>query len=397
MSIQLTPLGQPITQITLFEEIGAIPSKEQAKEAFWGLGDRFWMQTIDGKFHLHGPFVFDRGLHGGVIEPGFLESLKKGCEFAAEHLTEKLTVSFYKGLHQGLCSHFKGEENNTEISADRTGVFRDRDISSRFSITNISEEAWKNYLVLEIYARSISEKTALSNEEFLSVCYECLKERSLQINPEWIKHWKLEWEGEKNVRQKIYSQFTASKEWVAKWEEDWNKRIEEINSYVSDLCLSMNVCAFVSISKAEQELLLEYNGLFSSEFEKLVQMASGSLNENPEKIDKIVQVLFDRYNQKIGEINLKLAGIVIKDQEKQLLEEKIEAIAELFQLLEWLHPFLDGQGRVDLVLQAKLLSEEGIVPAILEQPYFSSYSLLPEWKKYLLHGIECWKIKQNSR
>lgn len=44
---------------------------------FWGLNNDWWKQVIDGKYQNHGKDVFDLGLHGGEIEPGFLEGYVK--------------------------------------------------------------------------------------------------------------------------------------------------------------------------------------------------------------------------------------------------------------------------------------------------------------------------------
>lgn len=74
----------------------------------------------------------------------------------------------------------------------------------------------------------------------------------------------------------------------------------------------------------------------------------------------------------------------------------MEAISELYQMLEWVHPFPDGQGRTDLVLQAMLLSEVGANPAILEEPYYSSYSMPSDWNAYLWKGIEAWKAERTK-
>jgi hypothetical protein len=78
-----------LIQTIQFNQI--LPTKEKSQQIFWGLGDNFWKQMIDGKFHQFGPMVFDEGLHKGPKEPGFFASLKEGCTFASEHLTEKLT------------------------------------------------------------------------------------------------------------------------------------------------------------------------------------------------------------------------------------------------------------------------------------------------------------------
>lgn len=104
--------------------VSPLPTKEAAEKIFWGLNDRFWMQMIDGKYHEYGPMVFDEGLHQGGKEAGFYQSLKAGCEFASAHLTERLTVDFYTGLHKQLCGHFKGKENNTGMTADSVGTLK---------------------------------------------------------------------------------------------------------------------------------------------------------------------------------------------------------------------------------------------------------------------------------
>lgn len=66
-------------------------------------------------------------------------------------------------------------------------------------------------------------------------------------------------------------------------------------------------------------------------------------------------------------------------------------VAHLFQMLEWLHPAQDGQGRTELVVRARLLCEVGENPAILNEPYVSTYSQLSEWLENVLIGIEEWK------
>ncbi len=133
------------------QETAGIPSKEQAQRTFWGLGDRFWMQMIDGKYHRYGPMVFDEALHKRSKEPGFFASLKKGCEFAAEHLTEKLTVPFYRQLHKELCSHFKGDENDTKMTADKAGSFREEFCVAKIGIQMLNEDALEHYLNLKLY------------------------------------------------------------------------------------------------------------------------------------------------------------------------------------------------------------------------------------------------------
>jgi hypothetical protein len=108
-------------------------------------------------------------------------------------------------------------------------------------------------------------------------------------------------------------------------------------------------------------------------------------------IERVVFKLFNRYNAKIKSIDSSISSESSQENVRLLLDKKLDAIAELYQLLEWLHPFTDGQGRTDLVLLSKLLVDEGFTPAILELPYMSTTSLPSDWVKYLQHGMERWK------
>jgi hypothetical protein len=107
-----------------------LPTLESAKKTYWALGDRFWMQIMDGKYHKFGKMVFDEALHGGPKEPGFFNSLNEGCRLAVEYLGEKPTIHFYKELHKKLCSHFQGEKTQTKMKAKQAGVFRNTRSSS---------------------------------------------------------------------------------------------------------------------------------------------------------------------------------------------------------------------------------------------------------------------------
>jgi len=281
------------------------PTKKEAQEIFWGLGDSFWMQIIDGKFHQHGPMVFDEGLHNpDKKEPGFFASLKSGCELASEHLTEGLSVHFYKELHKKLCAHFNGNENNVLMSNAETGIFRNDSVSFTYtdllSPDSITSELWTKY--------------------------KC-REKFLALN--------------KYIMQ-FSNQFQIPTiAWISAWEDTGIK--------------------------------IEYRCTSSHDHER------------------IIQFLFNDYRQKIDLLNMKLDETTSTSEIDTLVSDKVEAIADLFQKLEWLHPFPDGQGRTDLVLQAKLLSEEGLSPAILQNPYVSTYLPLPEWKAHLLEGIKKWK------
>lgn len=350
-----------------------LPTKTQAQDIFWGLKDDFWKQIIDGKYHKYGPMVFDEALHKGPLEPGFFESLRKGCELASSHLTEKLTIGFYKELNKTLCSHFKGSKNNTEMLAEEAGTFRCDLTNCKPSLRNLNRESQENYFIQEIQDKYGLTK-ADSAEECRRYITKYLREYS-PISSEWIKA-NLDFLKQENIGQILSERYPNAKAWVEKWDAEWVKKIDEMNYYISTLAQQFSVNKFASLSKNGAILVVDY------------------LCISPREDEKIIQQLFDNYNQKMDEINLKLKEKVLDKEINHLLQEKIEIIANLFQVLEWLHPFKDGQGRTDLVLLAKLLSEEGLNPAILEEPYTSTWSKPFEWKDYLSRGIELWRSEK---
>src|SRR5579883_1465214 len=82
-------------------ELDQMPAMKPPERVFWDLGKRFWMQIIDGKFHKFGQWVFDKGLHGGAVEPGFFGSIKAACLWIGTRtdIVKKLTSTYYKMVH----------------------------------------------------------------------------------------------------------------------------------------------------------------------------------------------------------------------------------------------------------------------------------------------------------
>lgn len=373
-----------IDQTTL-PNCDSVLTKEQAQEKFWNLGDKFWMQIIDGKFHKHGPLVFDEALHMGDKEPGFFNSLKNGCEFASQHLNEKLSIHFYKELHKVLCAHFKGKENNTEMDASLAGNFRNTGTRARYDLQSHNEKARENYLILILHRMCFEENAP--DESYYGTSHnttfsllECeIKKfgRHHGCPTEWVEKKIQYWKNQTGISEILQKEYEKSTKWVVGYKENWNLKIDELNNYLSETCKNMgvkNIATFRIISDALSNILhLDYAKL------------------TPEEHQQIVQMLFDEYNNKIDEINSNSQKFHVTGNSQ--INAKIEAVAHLFQMLEWLHPFQDGQGRIDLVVQAKLLCEVGANPAILNEPYVSSLSLLSEWLESLLFGIEEWKSK----
>lgn len=368
MTLSINQFNSQLDVVTLSKSNETI-TKEQAQKTFWALGDRFWKQIIDGKFHQHGPMVFDEGLHDGTIEPGFLQSLRLGCEFASQHMAEKLSINFYKELHKTLCQHFKGPANSTQMSADQAGNFRDAGTRCRFSLGNFTEESREHYLTVFLYDQWWSDDIPDENYKTTLPGYIKKFQRYNYTSKEWTENKILYWTSQTNTNKVLSNEYRKAKEWVDSYEKGWQEKIKKINDYLESISAQLvtsEPIAYLSIIN-----------------KTLIQVYYGRIG--PTQLERVIQTLFDSYNQKMSAVELGSKEI----------DQKIDLIAELFQTLEWLHPFEDGQGRTDLVLLAKLLSEAGANPAILEEPYFSSYSLLPDWKDYLLNGIERWKTESN--
>lgn len=131
----------------------------------------------------------------------------------------------------------------------------------------------------------------------------------------------------------------------------------------------------------EQGSLLEYEHQFA--FIKLLENKTIYFyHPKTEEMEKMVKSIFSQFNLAIAN--------------SQDDEDKIREIARLFQNLEWLHPFPDGQGRTNLLLLGKLLCEHGFNPAILEFPYFSSFNSLGEWSAYLKKGMTLWREEKEK-
>lgn len=109
------------------------------------LGDNKWKEGIDGKDHHLGPEVYDKGLHGGTVEVGFLSGLQRGYQFLEERCNRKVDVSFYLGLHQEICSHFRGKQNNTLLEQKELGRFRNRGVTAPFASQMFTSQGLQEY------------------------------------------------------------------------------------------------------------------------------------------------------------------------------------------------------------------------------------------------------------
>ncbi len=94
-----------------------------------------------------------------------------------------------------------------------------------------------------------------------------------------------------------------------------------------------------------------------------------------------VRQIFDKF---LNEFYEKINRAAIPDQ-------KLWAIAELQQRLEWLHPVRDGTARTSTAFMNKNLTDFGFHPGILEYPHRSSSLTKAGWKLYLQEGLLKWE------
>ncbi len=341
---------------------------------FWGLNEDWWKQIYDGKYHQFGCEVFDKGLHGNNKEPGFYSSIKRASEYASQQMGNLLTIECYKRIHQLACEHFLYVERNA-INVDKNDI-------DKFRNTYCS--CFRN-LMKDNYEYENSEQSEKRRQSFVllnQIRWDLLlrdgietkmgsKEELNRLPPE--------------IRERIFQKFTNA--------DFFTKKMDVVGFFEKgNLCYEE---ALESMEKVKEQLS-------SSQIERnlpkpLVSLKIDATGEeklvfvnynyqNPIEIEEALHKLINDYNEKIRGIN--------SDPYQRNVEENelaLKCIAELFQNLEWLHPYFDGQGRTDLVLLAKLLTENGFNPCILYFPYFSTFEPLEKWVSYIKEGMEAWK------
>ena len=127
--------GTPL--LRSYPQINENLSRDALLKLYWGLGmQNKWRECIDGRYHhLNDKFCFDRGAHGGTVEPGFISSMEETFTFVQNYVNLKVDANWYLHLHRHTAAHFRGDENGTLMGQERVGVFRDADdnISAGFS------------------------------------------------------------------------------------------------------------------------------------------------------------------------------------------------------------------------------------------------------------------------
>jgi hypothetical protein len=319
----------------------------EAYETFWALGQDWWKQLYDGKYHKFGPEVFDKGLHEREVEPGFYKDALKACKWISERdqLTASPTVELYKHLHEIACQHFDGK--STLVASDKVGRFYTNKgkncvvtfvdffrTSSEIEQMRKANEEYSEYLK---YDWSIKAICAMEGDdiEWLSTYFPGKSKKELLLNLKKASEW----------HELLTSQCL--------------EKVKIINTYIEKRSKDLGISRQVAV-------LIRIGGMIHCLYDCIT-----------DELERATAALFDEYNKNMSKATTK--------------EEKLRLIADLFQMLEWLHPFPDGQGRTDLIILMKELCKHGFTPAILDEPYVSSFCTLDEWVDYLKKGMEKWQ------
>ena len=334
--------------------------KEASQKVFSALGEEnWWKQLYDGKYQHLGPKVFDEGLHGKAKEPGFYESARKAFQYAKAHLNEKINIEFYCNLHKEACAHFKGKENNTEMKAREAGHFRtteNKGVRCGFKISEIMEVFDRNRTPNVARRKDVIKDYVIVKNQYMEKAIEVIADnKTLHDKDTWARNFTITVEEAKEIESVIESKIKATEETLARWTQD---------------PILKNAAPGFAFS--EDGVNISYK---EPKFHDFV-------------FEVVISHLFETFNRSLTEIDEQLPSS--KDQ-LALIHKKLILIADIYQKLEWLHPFQDGQGRTDLLLLSKLLAENGFTPAILDEPYMSSFSSLEDWVAYLIEGMQKWQ------
>jgi hypothetical protein len=244
------------------------------------------------------------------------------------------TIPFYKQMHKIACAHFEDKITHTQFNAKEVDTFR---TPRRVRIC-----------VRDFFLQSMPQ-----NKEIL----DALVNNAAAIP--WFE------EVCKN-KEFYYKKFGGKDNFLKRRDCDQkryeneilpgaDKAIDEMNKYLKE----QHVAHFVRFERYGDLIYIKYGSA-------LTQIVSD------------VEKAFKAFDTEIARAKTS--------------DDKIIAIARLFQIVEWRHPFPDGQTRTDFILLNKLLCQHGFNPAILKYPFASSFSTLEGWVDYLKEGMEKWQV-----
>lgn len=119
---------------------------EQRQSTYWRLGRHKMIEGMERSFYeSYGPEVFDRGLHGGAVEPGFRRSWERAAKWLSYQFQRKVDADFYLDLHKISCGHFMGGLNGVLIGQEQVGRFRNLHDIIRWNCSSAPNSTYSVY------------------------------------------------------------------------------------------------------------------------------------------------------------------------------------------------------------------------------------------------------------
>lgn len=323
------------------EKVKSIVSCIFKQRVFWGLNENWWMSIIDGHQHSHGPDVFEPN------EPGYYKGMQNGCEFVSDRLDEELSSDLYLEIHRRCIPPVVVDNLTKKIRGKGVGQFNPAAQTTRTTASHLFEfrlKTQKKVVEDKDHFQQLLSISAYADPEAFSFARQDLK--CLENATDEELHQTIEDASNKVNNRKL--EMTERIELI-------NRTIDE-SSPIGEFGKRKTLCT-VKLHQGT-EICIEY----------------GFHGETHEIVNEVLKKIFSNYESQIKKS-----------------ANKIKPIAELYQILNWLHPLRDGQGRTTLILLSKELCRHGLNPAILDLPYFANYATLEEWTDYLTAGIKEWQ------
>ncbi len=371
----------PLSITSELIKAGILPAPEKAKETFWSLGADWWKQIIDGRCHKFGSKVFDEGSHSGPIERGYLAGIEKASRYFVENMDRPLTLELYRETHRLAIAHFDTRgRNGAGCSWQEIDHFRSNMVSCSGYPIGVKgfAEVEKDRVVLKEARRIINL---------------CKPDVPLEQQRMIIQQ---QWKGLVVKAFKLLPKLTGSK----LDDKTDQERIEILMSTYEELTKSQKAIAMEEMEKMNRhfEQIAQRLGLSKPFADCSVNSAidftitTWYLEKSSYSLTIITEKLFAEFNQNLTNARKEaydklMSGQKIEEIKSSYQEAALRLIGQLFAELEWLHPWIDGQGRTDLIHLNGLLCREGLHPCILDFPFYSTSNSLELWLDYLKDGL----------
>lgn len=298
-----------------------------------------WKFYIDGCDHedaykLWGKdasLYYDKPRYDHRGEPGYLEGVLNAHKYIDTIAGMPMTEEIYASIHKIACAHMKGsDQDSTFINGKDAGKYR-----------NPAELGVKCEIpILSTHPIDLVRASGLIIPKRFTQEIQRIRGQNAPF--------------EKDFKERAF------KEFINKCYEEWYKKlVDKID--LMEAAIGTN---FKVSSQYRYKIRIDKEGKHSLDIfypKKLTQ----------ENYKEIIDKIFQYYYRNLS-----------NDE-----ESNTAFAAQVFQWLDLLHPFEDGQGRTDLLVLGKLLSDQNRPPPILKYPYISTWVDLPTWIYYLHTGI----------